>query len=106
MCLADVVLVTSLREGLPGVVLEACALGTPVVASDLSGVQWLAEGGLRISQCSLGSPNSVWVQEILRAAAESPSHLQREAALKEVELGEFRNAVSNSTVLPALGARG
>jgi glycosyltransferase involved in cell wall biosynthesis len=35
---ANVLLFPSLWEGLPGVVLESCAVGTPVVASDLPGV--------------------------------------------------------------------
>ena len=43
LCSADLLLVTSMREGLPGVVLEAVAAGTPVVASDLPGVRWLEE---------------------------------------------------------------
>lgn len=36
---ADVLLLPSLREGLPGVVLEALAVGVPVVANDLPGVR-------------------------------------------------------------------
>jgi len=39
---ADVLLLPSVREGLPGVVLEACAVGLPVVASDLPGVREIA----------------------------------------------------------------
>lgn len=39
---ADALLFPSLWEGLPGVVLEACAAGTPVVASDLCGVREIA----------------------------------------------------------------
>ena len=39
---ADVLLLPSIHEGLPGVVLEACASGTPVLASDLPGVREIA----------------------------------------------------------------
>lgn len=42
---AGVVLVTSLREGMPHVVLEAMALGTPVVATAVAGIPELVEHG-------------------------------------------------------------
>jgi len=42
---ADVVLVTSLREGMPHVVLESMALGTPVVATAVAGIPETIEHG-------------------------------------------------------------
>lgn len=39
---ADLMIFPSVREGLPGAVLEACAVGTPVVASDLPGIREIA----------------------------------------------------------------
>lgn len=40
---ADVLLLPSVREGLPGAVLEACASGVPVLATDLPGVREIAD---------------------------------------------------------------
>jgi glycosyltransferase involved in cell wall biosynthesis len=42
---ADVVLVTSYREGMPHVVLEAMAAGTPIVASGVAGIPEMIEDG-------------------------------------------------------------
>jgi glycosyltransferase involved in cell wall biosynthesis len=42
---AGVVLVTSLREGMPHVILEAMALGTPVVATAVAGIPEMIEHG-------------------------------------------------------------
>jgi len=43
---ADVLLVTSRREGMPHVVLEAMAAGTPVVATAVSGIPEIIEDGV------------------------------------------------------------
>lgn len=61
---SDVLLVTSSREGLPGVVLEALALGVPVVSSDLSGSQWISEHVTGISICKLTDDNTTWIRAI------------------------------------------
>jgi len=42
---ADVVLVTSFREGMPHVVLEAMAAGTPIVATRVAGIPEMIEDG-------------------------------------------------------------
>ncbi len=44
---ADVVLMTSRTEGMPGVLLEAGLVGAPVVATDVGAVSWLVEHGVR-----------------------------------------------------------
>ncbi len=57
---ADLMIFPSLREGLPGAVLEAAAAGIPVVASDIPGVSELAGivPGLRL--CSLDQSDEEW----------------------------------------------
>jgi glycosyltransferase involved in cell wall biosynthesis len=61
---SDVLLVTSSREGLPGVVLEALALGVPVVSSDLPGSRWIAEYVTGIFICRLADDNMSWINAI------------------------------------------
>ena len=75
---ADLTLVTSTREGLPGVILESLAVGTPVVASDLPGVRWIAEdvaSGVTIR--SLDEPDEVWAQSVLSSLAAAGSAPER-----------------------------
>ena len=55
---ADALIFPSLWEGLPGVVLEACAAGTPVLASDLPGVRDIAARLPRVRCLSLEADNS------------------------------------------------
>ena len=66
---SDVLLFPSRREGLPGVVLESCAAGLPVVASDIPGVREIAAHFPNVAAVSLSRGNDVWAARTLRAAA-------------------------------------
>ncbi len=57
---ADLLLFPSLHEGVPGAVLEAGAIGLPVLASDLPGVQEIARHLRDIHQMPLSSPDTAW----------------------------------------------
>jgi glycosyltransferase involved in cell wall biosynthesis len=65
---ASVLLLTSKREGLPGVILEAISVGTPVVASALPGVQEVAQRLSGITLCHLDQPDAEWSDAIICAA--------------------------------------
>lgn len=65
---ADVLLMTSTREGLPGVVLEALAVGLPVVATTLPGTEWIRSQLEGIELCSLEEPDDQWIAALVRAA--------------------------------------
>lgn len=70
---SSVVVMPSVREGLPGVVLEAIAAGTPVVASNLPGVVEIARHLPGITLCDLDNPDADWAHAILKAARCSDS---------------------------------
>lgn len=61
---ADLLLFTSSLEGLPGVILEARALGTPVVASTVPGAVFLAERISGIRLVPLEASEFVWAEAI------------------------------------------
>lgn len=66
---ADVVILTSIREGLPGVVLESLAVGTPVVASDLPGVRFIAESLPGVLAIALDEPDRAWAAAVTAQAS-------------------------------------
>ena len=58
---ADLMIFPSIREGLPGAILEACAAGTPVVASDLPGITEVAAVCPPVVCLSLAASDQEWV---------------------------------------------
>jgi glycosyltransferase involved in cell wall biosynthesis len=76
---ADVMIFPSLWEGLPGAVLEACAAGTPVVASDLPSIGEIADrtGGVRC--LSLEEPDTNWARAIGEEVDASRGNGRRQA---------------------------
>lgn len=66
---ADVLLLPSLWEGQPGVILEALAAGVPVVANDLPGVREIAENCPGVAIVPLSAGPSAWAQAALTGAA-------------------------------------
>jgi glycosyltransferase involved in cell wall biosynthesis len=57
---ADALLLPSLSEGLPGAVLEACAIGVPVLATDLPGVRAIAARLPLVSYLPLRATDAEW----------------------------------------------
>jgi glycosyltransferase involved in cell wall biosynthesis len=68
---ADALLLPSLHEGLPGVVLEACAAGVPVLASDLPGVREIASRLALVKYLPLGAADRAWADAALALPAEA-----------------------------------
>lgn len=64
---ADVLVLTSLREGLPGVVIEARANGVPVVSSDLPGARFVNEQLARVAILPLTASDEEWAEAIQSA---------------------------------------
>ena len=66
---ADVLVFPSLWEGLPGAVLESCAAGLPVVASDIPGVLEIGRYFPTVQALPLSHSNAVWADHAFAAAA-------------------------------------
>lgn len=64
---ASALILPSIREGMPGVVLEALAVGLPVVARDLPGVREIAGHVIGIIIVPQNADDDVWCEAILKA---------------------------------------
>lgn len=69
---SDVLVLPSIREGLPGVILEALATGLPVVASDLATLRDLAAQLPGITLVATDAPPEDWAAAIFRAFSAKP----------------------------------
>ena len=67
---ADVLLLPSLWEGLPGSVLEALSVGTPVVASDLPGIREIADKVAGVTLVPLAAEDQDWATAIDAASTQ------------------------------------
>jgi glycosyltransferase involved in cell wall biosynthesis len=59
LCAADVLVISSRFEGTAGVALEAMAVGTPIVSTDLPGLSGILEGERNCVLVRAGSPGSI-----------------------------------------------
>jgi len=85
---ADVLLLVSRTEGLPGVVLEAAAAGVPAVAFDVGGVSDVVRDGVTGLLVPRGDEEAMTAA--LRVAATDRSRLPRLGKLaQELVLGRF-----------------
>lgn len=67
--LADVFLFPSSREGLPGALLEACAVGVPCVVSDIAPCREVADRIPGVVCVGLDVPLAQWAQQVRKALA-------------------------------------
>ncbi|MBI4773112.1 MAG: glycosyltransferase [Deltaproteobacteria bacterium] len=86
---ADLMILPSLWEGLPGVCLEACAAGTPVLASDLPGVREIADHLQDIHYLGLEEDDSVWASLAKRLLGEHQVRRSTDAAVREFSKSVF-----------------
>lgn len=71
MLRSDVLLVTSTREGLPGAIVEARAVGLPVVSSELPGAAYVEQRLGGVTMLSLEESDGTWADAILAAVSRS-----------------------------------
>ena len=77
---ADVLLLTSRHEGMPGAVLEALAAGLPVISDDLPGVREIAEQLPGVTIIPRDAGEAVWASAITEHLASIPDENARAAA--------------------------
>ncbi len=102
----DVLLLPSVREGLPGTVLEARLRGVPVVASDLPGVRFIREHLGGVSILPVQAPTGDWAEAVGAALSvgREPMVLARERFVRSPFA--MANAVRATRALYGLAASG
>ena len=93
---SDAMIFPSLNEGLPGAVLEACAAGTPVLASDIPAVREVADHlpGTGPRAMSLAEPDSRWAEAAAALASEGARPGARDRAAEVFSSSVFDLAQS------------
>lgn len=86
---ADLLLLTSHYEGLPGVILEAAAVGTPSLASDLPGVRFVASHLPDVIPLSLDASDGEWANSASSLLDRRLTPAVREAACLRMRDGIF-----------------
>ncbi|SBW22376.1 group 1 glycosyl transferase [Candidatus Protofrankia californiensis] len=86
---ASLLLLTSYYEGLPSVVLEACAVATPVLATDLPGVGEIARLLPGITLLPLSATDEIWADTARALTAVPPLLDDRRAALRHFVRSPF-----------------
>ncbi|MCA9679147.1 MAG: glycosyltransferase [Kofleriaceae bacterium] len=89
LCAADLALLTSHHEGMPGAVLEAVAAGTPVLATDLPGVREIQRCLDGISTLSLADPDVAWAELACKLIGAPRSDSSRRVARSSFRASPF-----------------
>ncbi len=86
---SSLLLVTSLHEGMPTVVLEALAVGTPVLSADLPGVVEIARLLPGVATLPLATSDAVWADTADMLTAVPPTIDQRREAMRLLRRSPF-----------------
>ncbi|MCM3885138.1 glycosyltransferase [Frankia sp. R82] len=86
---SSLLLVTSLHEGMPTVVLEALAVGTPVLSADLPGVSEIARLLPGVTTLPLSASDVLWSDTAEMLTAIPPTLEQRREAMRLVRRSPF-----------------
>jgi glycosyltransferase involved in cell wall biosynthesis len=89
LAISDLMLFPSLWEGLPGAVLEACAAGTPVLASDIPGVRELTGVFSVIKTLPLDDSDDAWAAAACSILNNPPTAHYRAKSLTKIENSHF-----------------
>lgn len=102
---ADCVVLPSYHEGMSNVLLEAAAIGRPIITSDIPGCREAVDDGINGYLCRVKDANSLY-EQMCRMADLSPAQRQTmgQAGRKKMEQEFDKQAVIRQTIRAILGA--